>query len=240
MALLAYRRVWRSLPLFFAYLVFGVASDSIMLYLYYRHPTHYFNFFIWEMSLDSALQYAVLVDVARSVLRPFRAALPAGTMLGISLLLIALGAAAWPIANLPGFAHFRPPWQLLAHAQASIATLRILFFLVMAAGSHLLSIGWRDRELQVATGLGAYSLVSMAGSILHSYQSLGAAYHMVDFIIAASYFLSMLYWIVSFAQKEAARREVTPQMQSVLTALAGTARAQRALLANSVNADTHR
>ena len=45
----------------------------------------------------------------------------------------------------------------MSQLQHTVSILRILFFLVLAGGSQLLSIGWRDRELQVATGLGFYS-----------------------------------------------------------------------------------
>ena len=49
----------------------------------------------------------------------------------------------------------------------------------------------------------------------------------------ASYLCSLLYWVYSFAQKEAERREFTPQMQNVLLAMAGVAREQRLALAQA-------
>jgi hypothetical protein len=42
-----------------------------------------------------------------------------------------------------------------------------------------------------------------------------------------------LYWIVSFAQKEAERREFTPQMRNFLLAAAGGARATRIAMTES-------
>jgi hypothetical protein len=44
---------------------------------------------------------------------------------------------------------------------------------------------------------------------------------------------SLAYWGVCFATKEAERREFTPQMQSLLLAMAGTARSTRIALAES-------
>jgi hypothetical protein len=52
-------------------------------------------------------------------------------------------------------------------------------------------------------------------------------------ILTASFFCSMIYWVFSFAQQEAERREFTPQMQSFLLAVAGNARSTRMTLANS-------
>jgi hypothetical protein len=46
----------------------------------------------------------------------------------------------------------------------------------------------------------------------------------------------MAYWVFSFAQQEAERREFTPQMQSFLMAVAGSARATRLTLTESAAA----
>lgn len=225
--LLSYRRVYRTLPVFYLYVAFGLASDSVMMFLQSRFaPAQYLRLFLDEMSFDTLFQFAVLVELAWSVLRPYCSGLPRKIFTVIPVTMVLLGALAWPLANLRGFENFPPQWHFLAHLQASIAVLRVMFFLVLAAGSHLLAMGWRDRELQVATGLGFYSMISLGAAILHSYQKLGEAYHAVDIAVAASYFVSMLYWIASFAQKEVPRREASPEMRSLLPVLARAAHLQ--------------
>jgi hypothetical protein len=97
----------------------------------------------------------------------------------------------------------------------------------------LLSIGWRDRELQVATGLGFYSLVNVAISILQARQSTRLQYVHLEQFVVAGFLVSLIFWLVSFAQKEAERREFTPQMQSMLLAVAGAARSTRVALEDS-------
>jgi hypothetical protein len=104
----------------------------------------------------------------------------------------------------------------------------------MAGCSQLLSIGWRDRELQVATGLGFYSLVSLGAAFLSSHQQTAHQFGHVNQFVIGSFLCALFYWVFSFAQKEAERREFTPQMQNLLLAVAGVARAERtALRANS-------
>lgn len=154
--------------------------------------------------------------------------LPTEFLFGISLLIAAAAVLAWPLSAIKETSGY--PWQLLValHAQRTFAILRVLFFLALACSSHFLRIGWRDRELQVATGLGFYSLVSLAGTLVHSYQSYGWPYSFVDVAISCSYLLSLVYRIYSFAQQEAARRAMTPQMQSFLLGMAGMLRYQRA------------
>jgi hypothetical protein len=231
LVLLTRKHVYRRLPVFYVYLWWGLLGDVVMLYLRHHYPHHYLQIYIGEMSLDSALQYGVLVELLWSVLKPFGDALPRGTVLGISILVIALGGAAWPFSNLQTFAAFPFWWHILARLQQSISILRILFFLVLAGSSNFLRIGWRDRELQVVTGLGFYSLVGLTASVLHSHQTLGGHYHLIDLMTASSYLVSLVYWIVSFAQQEAPRREFTPEMQSFLSAVAGNAAMQRAQMA---------
>jgi hypothetical protein len=228
--LLLHRRAWRSLPVFCLYLVWGLAGDLGTLFLRFHFPAHFLEIYIGELALDSAFQYAVLVELTWSVLRPHRAVLPRGTVAGIAVLFLALGGAAWPFSDSPSFAHYPSAWHLLAHLQQDIAVVRVVFFLALAGCCQLLMLGWRDRELQVATGLGFYSLLSLAGSVMHTHHALKPLYHAVDQTVAASYAASLLYWIFSYAQAEVPRREFTPQMQGLVVALAGAARAQNSRL----------
>jgi hypothetical protein len=94
-------------------------------------------------------------------------------------------------------------------------------------------MNWRSRELQVATGFGFYSFVSVAVAALNTHQSTGLQFAHLYRIVVVGFLCSLLYWVFSFAQKEAARQEFTPQMQRVLLAMAGTARTARVALEDS-------
>lgn len=232
--LLAYKRVWRIFPLFFAYCIWGPLSDSALYLIQHSFPGSYLTIYGIFNGLDSALQFSVLIELAWSVLRPIRASLPRGTVIVVAILVLVGGAAIWPLSgiNLGGFPpEVRDPLRLIQTA----SILRIVFFLALAGCSQLLSIGWRDRELQIATGLGLYSLVSLSVTVLHIQQSLQNQYHLLDQFVVISYLVSYAYWIFSFAQKEAERREFTPQMESFLLALAGTARTARVSMMDSTS-----
>jgi ABC-type transport system involved in cytochrome c biogenesis permease subunit len=154
-------------------------------------------------------------------------------LLIVGILIAAAGAAIWPFAGIQGLSTFPAEWRNLVHVQQTASILRILFFLVLAGCSQLLSIGWRDRELQVATGLGFYSIISVAVAVLHSRQGMGQEYRNLNRFVAVSYLGSLVYWVVSFAQQEAERREFSPQMRSALLAAAGAARTTRVALTDS-------
>lgn len=233
LSLLVYRRVYRTLPVFTLYLAWSLLGDLGQSAAETRYPNAALAIFLVGLAIDSLFQLGVLFEVSRSVLRPIAKFMPWWTSLVVAGLIILVCAAIWPFTQSFIFTGFNKQQQLLVHLQQTFSILRVLFFLVLAGCSQLLSIGWRDRELQIATGLGFYSMASITVSVLHTRIALYPQYVLMDRIVAASYVCSLLYWVFCFVQQEAERREFTPQMQSFLLAVAGTARTTRMSLMDS-------
>jgi hypothetical protein len=231
--LLVYRRTWRTLPVFCIYCVWDILSNVGAFLINRYQPASYFRAYFAQTIIDAILLCCVLVELAWSLLRPLRASLPRWFTLVLAALILIAGAAIWPLAALPGLAHVSRQAHLLAQIQQTVSILRIVFFLLLAASSQVLSINWRDRELQVATGLGIVSIVSLTATILHMHQTTASQYQLLGEVVVASYMCCMVYWVVCFAQKEAERREFTPQMQSFLLAVAGAAHSSRVALTES-------
>lgn len=227
-AILFHSRITRVFPVFSVYLAWTICSDVTAFAL--RTSPSYLNFYFAETILDSVLQFSVLLELAWSVLRPFRTALPRSTPWILGVALLVMGAAVWPLAGLTEMTKLTPQWHALIKLQQTFAMLRIIFFLVLAACSQVLAIGWRNRELQVATGLGAFSLANMAASLIHTHQKSITQYHVVDRMLVVAYVGMLTYWAFSFRQQEAPRKELSPRMQSVLLTVAGSARANRIAL----------
>jgi hypothetical protein len=231
--LLLFRRVYRTLPVLCLYVAWSLLSDTVQPSAAKHYPTHAMTLLVVSVAIDSLFQFGVLLELSRSVLKPLAKFLPRWTSAGVAALIVIVCAAVWPFSRSHVFGAFPPKFMILVHLQQTFSILRILFFLVLAGCSQLLSIGWRDRELQVATGLGFYSMASVAVSILHTRADLLPHYHRMDQFVAASYVCSLIYWVYCFSQQEATRREFTPQMQNFLLALAGTARTTRMALTDS-------
>jgi hypothetical protein len=242
LGLLFYRHAWRSLPIFCLYCAWDLLSNLFSYVVHHRFDTdysRYFAIYLAQTITDFVLQFGVLVELAWSLLRPIRASLPHPrlTVFVLAVALLAVGAVIW------GLTSFSPPGQLpvqmrflfLIHLQQTFSLLRVLFFLGLACSSQLLSIGWRDRELQVATGLGIYSLVSLTVTALQTHETRASQYGHLNQFVVASFVGSLLYWVYSFAQQESARRAFTPQMESLLLSAAGAARASRTALTNTVS-----
>lgn len=229
--LLIYRRVWRVLPLFCVYCVwdFLVNSGGFLSQRFYPQAYNQQTYFA-ETILDSILLFCVLVELVWSVLRPIRPSLPRHGFVMIGLVILVAGVIVWPFASLPGLAGSSSMGRLIGHLQQTVSILRILLFLAIAACSQFLSLSLRDRELQVASGLGFYSLVSLVAALLSTHESTVGQYLYLNRFVVGSFLCSLIYWVFSFAQKEAVRREFTPQMQNMLLAVAGVARADRVAL----------
>ncbi|HTW61291.1 MAG TPA: hypothetical protein VMD55_05735 [Terracidiphilus sp.] len=233
--LLIYRRVWRSFPFFFIYSLECLAGSVLYFFVLRYWAQQALHTYFYESVLDGALQFCVLVELTWSIFRPYRKTLPPATAFLLGVLIAIAGMAIWPFAGASAFAHLPHQWQLLGRLQQTDSILRVLFFLALAGCSQLLSIGWKDRELQVATGLGFYSLVSLTATMVHSHQVAGPQYRMVDYFVLGANLCSLIYWSFSFAHSDAKRREFSPQMQSVLLAVAGAARSMRLAASDSVS-----
>ncbi len=238
--ILLYRRVWRTFPFFFLYIVRSFVGDLASALVLHRYPSVYMTWYLGETILDSVLLFAVLVELAWSILRPLRASLSRLALLPVSGLILAVGAAVWPFTALPGLAGTALELRYLVQLQQAVSILQIIFLLALIASSQMLSIGWRDRELQLATGLGFFSAANVAAAVLHTHQTSLVQYQHLNQAIIGAWLCTLLYWAVSLAQKEAVRREFTPQMQRVLLAVAGAARANRVVLTESQSRRPHR
>jgi hypothetical protein len=227
-------RLYRTFPAFFVYVCWDLFSDAVLLVVQIRFPSAYFNFYLGQLVIDSAMMFAVLVELAWSVLLPIRSSLPKRSWIAIAALIALVGLLLWPVAGLT-----LPTSKLTAaglnffRLEQTIAILRVVVFLGMTAFSQLLAIGWRNRELQVATGLGFYSIVSLGISILHTHQAVSLQwYHWMDEVGAVSYLGTLAYWVFAFTTKEVERREFSPQVQNFLLLVGGTAKASRVAVAD--------
>jgi hypothetical protein len=226
--LILYRRAWRSLPVFSVYCIFELIIVDIVGYItLHFFPSKYLTTYLVITALESALEFGVLVELTWSVLRPLRASLSRKSLIVIAVMIVVLGAIIWPFTGIQQLGSLSTEMSSLVRLLQTVSVLRVLFFLALAGCSQLLSIGWRDREIQIATGLGFSSIVSLGVEIMHSHSAMGPMYRHLNQLVVASFDCSVLYWVVCFAQKEAERREFTPQMQSILLAVAGSARVTR-------------
>ena len=228
--LMIYRGIWRRFPVFFAYSIWILVANAAV-YVFFKHDSAgYARAYLIDMGVDLLLLFCVLVEIGWSILRPLHGSLWRGSILVVGAVILILGAMIWPFARIPAASSASVTTLFILHLQQTFYVLRILVFLALAGASHFLSIGWRDRELQIATGLGATSLVSLAVAMLMVYPSMRPEFHLLNELVIVTFVSSELYWVFCFVQKEQERRQLTPQIENALLAVAGTARSTRIAL----------
>jgi hypothetical protein len=231
--LLLRRRIYKQFPLFSVYLAWSLVNDVGMQFLLRHFAGVGMRIYLASAVIDALFVFCVLSEISMSVLKPIRASLPRWTIFAVAGLIASVCVIVWPFCKtLEEPQHHI--FQLVVQMQLSTAVVRVLFFLALTALSQLLSLGWRDRELQIATGFGIYCLFSLLAALLHRSLPGGSSqFHHLDEVVMSSYICAMTYWVVSFAQKEPERREFTPQMHNFLLALAGNARSTRVAMSHS-------
>ena len=223
-------KLYRITPVFSCYLAWCLLNDILFYFLFKnfgQDPQKYFRIYVIEMVPDLIFQFAVLVELGWAVLRPIRTSLPRYSILILTIILALAAAAIWPVSGHMIPAEILQPWSIFFfRMQQTVAVLRVVIFMALVGFSQLLSIGWRDRELQIATGLGFYSMCSLAIWVIHSHQTVAAkgAYRILDQVGVAAYVCSLLYWVFAFLQQEEKRQEFTPEMRNFLLAMTGSGR----------------
>ena len=158
--------------------------------------------------LDSAFIVGVLGELSISVLRLFRSSLPRWTPLVIPSMLALTYAAIWQFVKcLDALAWSAPFIAYTMCLDLSSSGLQIIYFIALAGLSRIAGIGWQNRELQIAAGLGFFSFVNFWATMTQLnlgtvHAALLHRYHLMDELKSFVWCCLVLYWIVTFARKE--------------------------------------
>jgi hypothetical protein len=231
LGVLLFRRQYKSFPVFTAYIAFNVVSDVLVAVLRTATSGRSADWAALSLlPLEYLLELGVLCEIAWHVLKPVRASLPPKAIRAFLLLvLIALagGVLLAGHADLHGggiYEKIKYPLDL------TVGMLRMLLFAAIAAFAQALGIGWRDKVLQLATGLCFYSALDLIASLLQSHFGQVQA---ADHIKVAAYMLELAFFVWVFTTKDVERREFSPQMREILVTISGRARDARAVIARS-------
>jgi len=228
LGILSARRIYRTFPIFYCWLVFIVLLEPTFYWLlHHGSPDTYLKVYFALNFPQYLLEAGVLVEIAANVLQPAKRTLPRRLPLFLIGGMVIIGAIALVFAaslNASTLAHPRS-FQVL---NATMALLRLVTFLVIAGFSQLLGIGWKNHVLQLASGLAFYAAVTLVAEIGHSHLRAGpdyaTQYYALDRLRVAGYLCSLTYWCYSFARKEAPRKEFSPQMAQLLVSISGSAK----------------
>jgi hypothetical protein len=197
-ALMASRRVFRSLPLFFTYVCFdlGTCAAGLMIYHCSGASIWYWRTFLFQLTGDSLIYFCVLVEMGKNLLRFNRESRLHGALAVVLFAgaAVAIGALAkWTVA--PGRSLLL---NICFFGMRVNGDLQFAGFLALAGWSGLRKLHWPDRELRIATGFGFIAFVWFLISILHSQWSTGPVYYWIYQAGEAAGSITVAYWLHSF------------------------------------------
>jgi hypothetical protein len=200
LAILLYKRIYRSLPVFCFFLAWCLLSD-IGMAIAVRLPNAYLPATLASITGDALFQLAILAELGKAVLRhnhvqpPSKAVL---VLLGLVACLIAGILNQWTIPT------EYPFLQMLYMVLLQVfAALRVVFLLTLVWWTSVQKLSWPTRELQILTGLGVYIMVTLCVVILHTRKVAAVEYHRLDQLLVASYLFTLAYWILASTTKVA-------------------------------------
>ena len=231
LVVLLVRRQYRTFPVFTSYIAFNVCSDVLVAVLCAR-PDHTIarqaSFFL--IPPQYLLELAVLLEIAWHLVKPVQYSLPPKFMkvfAGLALVALAAGALlAWHV-NLPAPGTLE---KVKFRLDLTVAVLRMSLFVLTVAFAQVLGIGWKDKVLQLATGLSFYSAIDLIGSLIQSRHGFSTV---SNYLKVGAYLTELVFFLWVFTTKEVERREFSPQMQLFLVTIAGRARETRAAIVRS-------
>jgi hypothetical protein len=231
LAVLVYRRLYRTFPIFTAYFLYSCLSD-LCFFLLFRHLSRSDYFIAYFVGHVPALllQLGILLEVARNVLVPVKRSLPKRSLLVFAGMLVSGTILALVLSI-----HTNPEeltlWsQSFVQINFTFGILRLVIFLAIACFSQMLGIGWRNHVLQIATGFAGYSIVILLVELLHHFVGVTDSYryHQHEQFRIVGWCLTLGYWSFFLAKKEAPRKEFSPKMANFLISISSVEKENRA------------
>jgi hypothetical protein len=216
------RRHAKTFPLFTSLVAANIAQ-TVVLYTVHRFATgsEYFHVYWTFAIVEVALQLGVLYEIASIVFRPLGVWAP-DVRRKLSLLVLGSLAMAGALTCLASPPAACVAQSILVRGNLFAALLLSELFVVTASLSTRVGLPWRSHVLQLAQGLGIYSIATLIVETADSYFGMPAhaddyrIFRFVQHCRVAIYLACLSYWIVCLYRKELPRRSVTPEMRSRL------------------------
>lgn len=222
--LMAFKGVYRQIPVFFACQCFDLASGiaGVMLYSKVGFCALYFHYVLGVWAIDFVVYFLILRELGKNLLRFNREPRPRAVL---AVLLFA--GIALPILALTAWSPVPARTPLSNFYYLSIRTDQVVTFaglLALLLWSNLRGLRWPERELRVATGLAIDAFAWLVVSLLHARWRIGPVYDALDQAGQAADGVTLAYWLHGFwierpAAEAAAlgsRNGRTPDLQDTL------------------------
>jgi len=188
-----WRRLQRSFPVFFAYIVFQVLNFLVLFPIYRAGSTAaYFDAYWISKAISLAIGFKVIHEVFLDVFRPYHTLKDLGTVLfkwaALVMVLVAIVVTASSQGSIDS-----PLVQAIIIGQRCVRVIQCGLILFLLLFSGYLGVSWRQHSFGIALGLGGFATVDLVGMALFSGGQIRP--HMLSLINAIAYSLAIFVWI---------------------------------------------
>ncbi len=219
LSVMAVRRRWRQFPVLAVWLVYMVIRSSLLMLLYLEGSKYWYTITFWYgYGIDFTLQLGVVLEIARTVLRPTgtwvrdaRMSFAIGGLLGV----VAAGLFAWWIT--PAALSRGQMWQVRGNLFTSMVICEL--FIAMTMTANRLGLGWRNHVMAIGQGLTAWSTLMVVKTALEGYLGTQAHYLQLEYIRYLTYPAAIFWITVQLWRNEPERRPISPDLHEYILAL---------------------
>jgi hypothetical protein len=209
-----WRRLHRTFPVFFAYIVFQVVNFLILFPIYrFGSGTAYFRAYWISAVISLAIGFKVIHEIFLDVLRPYPNLKDLGTLLfkwtALVMLLVAMVVTA---ASQPG--NETPIGQAVIIVQRCVRVMQCGLVLFLLFFSRHLGVVRRQFSFGIALGFGSYAAVELIILALVSGNQVQIPTITLSLINTAAYGLSILTWMAYASLKTTAREASSKLLMS--------------------------
>lgn len=202
-AAMVWHKLHRKFPVFFAYLVFQVASFAVLFPIHqYGSYTFYFYSYWIKAIISLAIGFKVIHEIFLDVFRPYHTLKDLGTVLFKWAALVMIFVALVVAVASPGGES--PIVLAVITMQRCVRVIQCGLILFLLVFSRYLAVSWKQHSFGIASGFGLFAAAELAGSALFvggqiSEQTLGL-------IGTLSYSCAILVWLGYALNKTSARQ----------------------------------
>jgi hypothetical protein len=199
--IMVWRRLHRTFPVFFAYIVFQVVNFPVLFPIYQlsispnatdREITTYFYAYWISSAISLALGFKIIHEIFLDVLRPYPNLKDLGTLLfkwaALVMLLVAMVVTA---ASQTGFED--PLAQAVLIVQRCVRVIQCGLILFLLFFSRHMGVSRRQLSFGIALGFGSFAWVELVAVALSSGRQIRVP--MVNLITTPTYTLVILIWM---------------------------------------------
>ena len=218
-SVLMYRGRWKEIPAFTSYMAFQALLTPVLFAIYRHGSTLWYARVYWSSALlDFLFQIAIVLEIARIVLRPtgtwVRDAKTQFFLGGIAAAVLA-AVLAWFVS--PPAPTILEKWEVRGNLFTSLVICEL--FVLMGTTANRLGLAWRSHVMALGQGLTAWALIAVLIDGLHSYLGAERDFTTLEHLRMVVYVVALGYWMIQLWRDEPTRQPISEQLREYILAL---------------------